>query len=65
MVWIILGILIFVVGIITSKIGTNFNEFSTTPFSKYTFSKFCYDFREVCNILVVIGVIMVLVGLFC
>ena len=61
---IIFGALIGVVGLITSRIAAKFNEFSTTPFSKYTFSKFCYDFREVCDILVVIGVIMVLIGLF-
>ena len=64
MFWIIFGILISVVGIITSKIAANFNEFDTTPFSKYTFSKFCYDFEGVCNTLVVIGVIMILVSLF-
>jgi uncharacterized membrane protein YkvI len=64
MFWIIFGILISVVGIITSKIAANFNEFDTTPFSKYTFSKFCYEFEGTCNTLVAIGVVMVLVSLF-
>jgi hypothetical protein len=52
------------VGIITSKIAANFNEFDTSPFSKYTFSKFCYEFEGVCNTLVVIGVVMIIVSLF-
>lgn len=60
----IFGALILVVGLITSKIATRFSEFNTTPFSKYTFSEFCYDFEGVCNTLVVIGVIMVSIGLF-
>jgi uncharacterized membrane protein YkvI len=64
MFWIIFGILISVVGIIISKIATRFNEFDTTPFSKYTFSKFCYEFEGVCNTLAVIGVVMILVSLF-
>ena len=64
MAWIIFGILISVVGIITSRIAARFNAFDTTPFSKYTFSKFCYEFEGGCNTLVVIGVIMVLVSLF-
>ena len=62
--WIIFGVLILVVGLITSKIAARFNEFDTTPFSKYTFSKFCYEFEWVCNTLVVIGLIIVLVSLF-
>lgn len=61
---IIFGALIGVVGLITSEIALRFNEFGTTPFSKYTFSKFCYDFESICNGLVLIGVIMVLIGLF-
>lgn len=61
---IIFGALIGVVGLITSRIAARFNEFGTTPFSKYTFSKLCYDFEGICNTLVVIGVIMVLIGLF-
>jgi uncharacterized membrane protein YkvI len=64
MFWIIFGILISIVGIITSKIAANFNEFDTTPFSKYTFSKFCYEFEGTCNTLFVIGVVMILVSLF-
>ena len=64
MFWIIFGILISIVGIITSKIVANFNEFDTTPFSKYTFSKFCYEVEGTCNTLVAIGVVMVLVSLF-
>jgi uncharacterized membrane protein YkvI len=64
MFWIIFGILISVVGIITSKIATRFNAFDTTPFSKYTFSKFCYEFEGVCNTLAVIRVVMILVSLF-
>lgn len=60
----IFGTLIFVVGLITSRIASRFNAFDTTPFSKYTFSKFCYEFEGVCNTLVVIGVIMVLISLF-
>lgn len=62
--WIIFGTLIFVIGIITSKIAANFNEFDTTPFSKYTFPKFCYEFKGTCNTLVAIGVTMALVSLF-
>lgn len=61
---IIFGAIILVVGWITSKIAARFNAFDTTPFSKYTFSKFCYEFEDVCNTLVVIGVTMVLIGLF-
>lgn len=64
MFWIIFGILISIVGIITSKIAANFNEFDTTPFSKYTFSKFCYEFEGFCNTLVVIGLVMIIVSLF-
>jgi len=61
---IIFGTLIIVVGLITSIIAARFNEFDTTPFSKYTFSKFCYEFEGVCNTLFVIGVIMVSISLF-
>lgn len=61
---IIFGTLISVVGLITSLIAARFNEFDTTPFSKYTFSKFCYEFEDVCNTLIVIGVIMVTIGVF-
>lgn len=61
---IIFGAIILVVGLITSKIAARFNQFDTTPFSKYTFSKFCYEFEGECNTLTVIGVIMVLIGLF-
>lgn len=61
---IIFGTLIIVVGLITSRIAARFNAFDTTPFSKYTFSKFCYEFEGECNTLVVIGVIIVLIGLF-
>lgn len=39
-------------------------HFDTTPFSKYIFSKFCYEFEGVCNTLVVIGVIIVSISLF-
>ena len=60
----ILGALIGVVGLITSIIAVRFNEFDTTPFSKYTFSKFCYEFEWFCNTLVVIGVIMILISLY-
>ena len=60
----ILGTLISVVGLITSIIAARFNEFDTTPFSKYTFSKLCYDLEGVCNTLVVIGVTMVSISLF-
>lgn len=61
---IIFGTLIGVVGLITSIIAARFSEFSTTPFSKYTFSKFCYEFEGLCNGLVVIGAIMVSISLF-
>lgn len=60
----IFGAIILVVGLITSRIAVRFNPFNTTPFSKYTFSKFCYEFEDVCNTLVVIGVVMVLISLF-
>ena len=60
----IFGTIILVVGLITSRIASRFNKFDTTPFSKYTFSKFCYEFEGECNTLVVIGVIMVLISLF-
>lgn len=60
----IFGTLIGVIGLITSIIAARFNKFDTTPFSKYTFSKFCYEFEEVCNTLVVIGVIMVSISVF-
>ena len=56
--------LISVVGLITSLIAARFNKFDTTPFSKYTFSKFCYEFEDICNILIVIGVIMVTISVF-
>ena len=62
--FIIFGTLTTVVGIITSIIAARFNAFDTTPFSEYTFSKFCYEFEDVCNGLVVIGAVMVLVSLF-
>ena len=61
---IIFGTLISVVGLITSIIAARFNEFDTTPFSKYTFSKLCYEFEGVCNTLVVIGVIMIVISSF-
>lgn len=61
---IIFGTLFGVVGLITSTIAARFNEFNTTPFSKYTFSKFCYEFENFCNSLVLIGVIMVVLSLF-
>lgn len=61
---IIFGILILVVGLITSRIAARFNAFNTTPFSKYTFSKFCYEFEEECNTLVIIGVTIILISLF-
>jgi hypothetical protein len=61
---IIFGTLTTVVGLITSIIAARFNEFDTTPFSKYTFSKFCYEFEDVCNGLVAIGVIMVSLSVF-
>ena len=60
----IFGTIISVVGLITSIIAARFNKFDTTPFSKYTFSKFCYEFEDVCNTLVVIGVVMLLISLF-
>ena len=64
MFWFIFGILISVVGIITSIIAARFNKFDTTPFSEYTFSKFCYEFEGDCNALVAIGVTMVSLSLF-
>lgn len=60
----IFGTLISVVGLITSTIAARFNPFDTTPFSKYTFSKFCYEFEDVCDTLVVIGVTMITISLF-
>lgn len=63
-IWLIVfGILICLAGLVTSAIAAGFNQFETTPFSKYTFSKFCYDFEGVCNALVVIGVTMVVLSL--
>lgn len=61
---IIFGTLIGVVGLIILIIAARFSEFSTTPFSKYTFSKFCYEFKSLCNGLTVIGTIMVAISLF-
>lgn len=61
---IIFGTLFSVVGLIMSIIATRFNAFNTTPFSKYTFSKFCYEFEGVCNTLVAIGVILIVISLF-
>lgn len=61
---IIFGTLISVVGLFTSIIAARFNEFDTTQFSKHTFSKFCYEFESFCNVLIVIGVIMVSLSLF-
>ena len=61
---IILGTLFGVVGLIMSIIAARFNQFNTTPFSKYTFSKFCYEFEDECNGLVVIGVTMLVISLF-
>lgn len=61
---IIFGTLLGVVGLITSSIAAKFNQFDTTPFSKYTFSKFCYEFEGFCNTLVVIGAIMIAISLF-
>jgi hypothetical protein len=49
--------------LVTSSIAANFNEFNTTPFSKYTFAKFCYEFEGVCNNLVAVGVTMVVLSL--
>ena len=60
----IFGTIILVVGLITSRIAARFNQFDTTPFSKYTFSKFCYEFQGECNTLLVIGAIIVLISLF-
>lgn len=61
---IIIGTIIGVVGLIMSTIAARFNQFNTTPFSKYTFSKFCYEFEGFCNSLVVIGVTMLVISLF-
>ena len=61
---IVFGTLIAIIGLITSTIAARFNAFDTTPFSKYTFSKFCYEFEDVCNTLVVIGVVMITISLF-
>lgn len=61
---IVFGTLICIVGLVTSIIAAGFNQFDTTPFSKYTFSKFCYEFESACNALVVIGVVMVVIGAF-
>lgn len=60
----IFGTLIGTVGLITSIIAIRFNEFDTTPFSKYTFSKFCYEFEIFCNLLIIIGTVMVSMSLF-
>ena len=51
--WIIaiIGLSIGCVSMIALHIGSYFNPFYTTPFSKYTFAKFCYEFDgflEVC-----------------
>lgn len=59
----IFGSIILIVGLVTSRIAARFNAFDTTPFSKYTFSKFCYEFEDVCNTLVVIGATMILISL--
>lgn len=61
---IIFGTLISTIGLITSIIAARFNPFNTTPFSKYTFSKFCYEFEGFCNVLIIIGVTMVAISLF-
>lgn len=61
--WLIVGILICVIGLVTSAIAARFDQFNTTPFSKYTFSKFCYEIEDVCNALVVVGVTMVVLSL--
>ena len=61
---IVFGVLICIAGLVTSAIAAGFNQFNTTPFSKYTFSKFCYEFESDCNALIVIGVVMVVIGVF-
>ena len=65
MAWIIfgIGVVIAIFGLITTLIAQNFNEFSTTPFSKYTFDKLCYELSGFCETCLTIGLSMAIVSL--
>lgn len=57
MIWFIfgIGVAMTIFGLITTLIAHNFNEFSTTPFSKYTFAKLCYELQDFCESCLKIG----------
>lgn len=57
MFWVIfgIGVAVIIFGSITTFIAYNFNEFSTTPFSKPTFAKLCYELTGFCEFLLKLG----------
>lgn len=61
---IVFGTLITVIGLIVSIFAAKFDEFNTNPFSKYTFSKLCYEFEIFGNVLIIIGVVMLIISVF-
>ena len=48
---------------ITTLTAYKFDEFSTTPFSKYTFAKLCYELTDFCESCLKIGLTMSVVSL--
>lgn len=57
MAWFIfgIGVVMAIFGLITTSIALKFNNFSTTPFSKYTFAKLCYELQDFCEDCLKIG----------
>lgn len=65
MFWVIfgIGVAVTIFGTIITFIAYNFDEFSTTPFSKYTFDKLCYELSGFCEICLAIGLTITIVSL--
>ena len=65
MAWIIfgIGVVIVIFGFITTLTAHKFNEFSTTPFSKYTFAKLCYELQDFCESCLKIGLTISVISL--
>ena len=65
MAWVIfgIGVVMTILGLITTLTAYNFNAFSTTPFSKYTFAKYCYELTDLCESCLKIGLTILVVSL--
>lgn len=65
MFWVIfgIGVAVTIFGLITTFIAHNFNEFSTTPFSKPTFAKLCYELTGFCEFCLKLGLWILVLSL--